>query len=170
MKEIIKELNDLREKIRYHNHRYYVLDDPEISDAEYDRIFQRMLELERQYPEQVTPDSPSQRVGAEPLEAFTQVTHRLPMLSLENAFDEKDIREFDTRLKRFLGEDPHMEYTVEPKIDGVAEIWYNDLDSWRVAADFYLSNEGKVIRNDEKKFIDTSKMITFVAEEKVIQQ
>ncbi len=120
MKEIIKELNDLREKIRYHNHRYYVLDDPEISDAEYDKIFQRMLELERQYPEHVTPDSPSQRVGAEPLEAFTQVTHRLPMLSLENAFDEKDIREFDARLKRFLGEDPHMEYTVEPKIDGVA--------------------------------------------------
>jgi len=120
MKEIIKELNDLREKIRYHNHRYYVLDDPEISDAEYDRIFQRVLELEQQYPELVTPDSPTQRVGAEPLDAFAQVTHRLPMLSLENAFDEKDIREFDARLKRFLGEDPHTAYTVEPKIDGVA--------------------------------------------------
>ena len=120
MQEIIKELNDLREKIRYHNHRYYVLDDPEISDAEYDRLFQRMLELERQYPDLVTPDSPSQRVGAEPLEAFAQVTHRQPMLSLENGFDEKDIRDFDARLKRFLGEDPPTEYTVEPKIDGVA--------------------------------------------------
>ncbi|MGD9076323.1 MAG: NAD-dependent DNA ligase LigA, partial [Desulfobacteraceae bacterium] len=120
MKEIIKELNDLREKIRYHNHRYYVLDDPEISDAEYDRIFQRLLELERHYPELVPADSPSQRVGAEPLDAFTQVTHRQPMLSLENVFDEQDIRDFDARLKRFLGEDPHLEYTVEPKIDGVA--------------------------------------------------
>jgi DNA ligase (NAD+) len=120
MEEIIKELSNLRQKIRYHNHRYYVLDDPEISDAEYDRIFQRMLELEHQYPELVTPDSPSQRVGAEPLEAFTQVTHRQPMLSLENGFGEQDIRDFDARLKRFLGEDLHMEYTVEPKIDGVA--------------------------------------------------
>ncbi len=120
MEEIIKELNGLREKIRYHNHRYYVLDDPDISDADYDRLFQRMLELEQQYPDLVTPDSPSQRVGAEPLEAFTQVTHRQPMLSLENGFDETDIRDFDARLKRFLGEDPHMEYTVEPKIDGVA--------------------------------------------------
>ncbi len=120
MEEIIKELNDLREKIRYHNHRYYVLDDPEISDAEYDRIFQRMLELERQYPELVMPGSPSQRVGAEPLEAFTQVTHRQSMLSLENGFDQQDIRDFDARLKRFLGEDLQLEYTVEPKIDGVA--------------------------------------------------
>jgi DNA ligase (NAD+) len=127
MEEIIKELNDLREKIRYHNHRYHVLDDPDISDAEYDRLFQRMLDLERQYPDLVTPDSPSQRVGAEPLEAFAQVTHRQPMLSLENGFDEKDIRDFDARLKRFLGEDPHMEYTVEPKIDGVAvELIYEE--------------------------------------------
>ncbi|MGD8985920.1 MAG: NAD-dependent DNA ligase LigA, partial [Desulfobacteraceae bacterium] len=120
MEEIIKELDDLREKIRYHNQRYHVLDDPEISDAEYDRIFQRVLALERQYPELVTPDSPTQRVGAEPLDAFTQVTHRQPMLSLENGFDEQGIRDFDARLKRFLGEDPRVEYTVEPKIDGVA--------------------------------------------------
>jgi DNA ligase (NAD+) len=120
MKDIIKELEDLREEIRYHNHRYYVLDDPEISDAEYDRIFQRVLELEREHPELVTSDSPTQRIGAEPLEAFTQVTHRRPMLSLENGFDEQDIRDFDARLKRFLGEDTHLEYTVEPKIDGVA--------------------------------------------------
>ena len=120
MEEIIKELEELREKIRYHNHRYYVLDDPEISDAEYDRIFQRLVELERQHPELVTSDSPTQRVGAEPLDAFTQVTHRRPMLSLENGFDEQDIRDFDARLKRFLGEAHHVEYTVEPKIDGVA--------------------------------------------------
>ena len=120
MEEIIKELEDLREKIRYHNHRYYVLDDPEISDAEYDRIFQRVLELERQHPELVTSDSPTQRVGAEPLDAFTQVTHRRPMLSLENGFDEQDIRDFDARLKRFMGETSHVEYTVEPKMDGVA--------------------------------------------------
>jgi DNA ligase (NAD+) len=120
MKDIIKELEDLRERIRYHNHRYYVLDDPEISDAEYDRIFKRLLELERQHPDLVTSDSPTQRVGAEPLDAFAQVTHRRPMLSLENGFDEQDIRDFDARLKRFLGEASHVEYTVEPKIDGVA--------------------------------------------------
>ncbi len=125
MEKTIKEINDLREKIRYHNYRYYVLDDPEISDAAYDRLMQRLLQLESQYPELVTPDSPSQRVGAEPLEAFAQVTHRRPMLSLENGFDEKAIRDFDARVKRFLREDHAIQYTVEPKIDGVAvEIVY----------------------------------------------
>ena len=115
-----KELNDLREQIRYHNHRYYVLDDPQISDAAYDRLFQRLLELEREHPEWVTPDSPTQRVGDKPLKSFTQVRHRRPMLSLENGFNEKDIRDFDARTKRFLGGDTAPQYVVEPKIDGVA--------------------------------------------------
>ncbi|MFH1243282.1 MAG: NAD-dependent DNA ligase LigA [Pseudomonadota bacterium] len=120
MEKTKREIEELREKIRYHNHRYYALDDPEISDAEYDRLFQRLVELEGQYPELVTPDSPTQRIGAEPREAFSEARHRLPMLSLENGFRDQDIRGFDTRLKRFLGDDSPVEYTVEPKIDGLA--------------------------------------------------
>ena len=120
MEEIIKELAELREKINYHNYRYYVLDAPEIPDAEYDRFFQRLLELEQQYPELVTPDSPTQRVGAAPRETFVQVKHRLPMLSLGNGFNKADIRDFDERIKRLLGGDFVSGYTVEPKIDGLA--------------------------------------------------
>ena len=120
MEEINKELDELRDKIRYHNHRYYLLDDPEISDAEYDRLFQRLLDLEKSYPHLITPDSPSQRVGAEPQETFSQVTHRQPMLSLENGFDENDIIDFDTRVQRLLKEDYRCDYAVEPKMDGVA--------------------------------------------------
>lgn len=120
MAEINREIEELRQKIRYHNHRYYVLDDPEISDAEYDRLFRRLLDLEEEYPELVTPDSPTQRVGAGPREAFSEVRHRLPMLSLGNGFREQDIRDFDARVKRFLGDDSPVEYMVEPKIDGLA--------------------------------------------------
>ncbi|MBN2123546.1 MAG: NAD-dependent DNA ligase LigA [Deltaproteobacteria bacterium] len=120
MEEIVRELKDLREKIRHHNYRYYVLDEPEISDAEYDRLFRRLLDIERAYPEMVTPDSPSQRVGAEPSEAFSEVRHRVPMLSLENGFDEKALRDFDARIRRFLNEEAPIDYTAEPKMDGVA--------------------------------------------------
>jgi len=120
MDDIVKELEELREQIRYHNHRYYVLDDPEISDAAYDRLFQRLLALEAEYPHLRTPDSPSQRVGGEPQDAFTQVRHRRPMLSLENAFDASGIDDFDVRLKRFLGSEEAIEYCVEPKMDGLA--------------------------------------------------
>ena len=120
MEEIIREIEELREKIRYHNHRYYVLDDPEISDAQYDRLFRRLLELESHHPELVTPDSPTQRVGARPLETFSEVKHSLPMLSLENGFQDQDIIDFDMRIKRFLGNDISIDYTVEPKMDGLA--------------------------------------------------
>lgn len=120
MTDVEKEIETLRESIRYHNHRYYVLDDPEISDAEYDRLFRRLLELEQQYPELATPDSPTQKVGAKPLETFSEVRHRTPMLSLENSFSDQDIRDFDARLKRFLRDDSPINYTVEPKIDGLA--------------------------------------------------
>jgi len=120
MDDIQKELIELREKIRYHNHRYYALDDPEITDAEYDRLFQRLLRIEKSHPHLVSSDSPSQRVGAEPQKTFSQVTHRLPMLSLENGFKDQDIRDFETRIKRFLGDDAFFTYTVEPKMDGLA--------------------------------------------------
>ena len=117
---IIKEIEELREKIRYHNYRYYVLNEPEISDAEYDRLFRRLVELEQKYPELITPDSPTQRVGAEPQKEFRQVRHRQPMLSLDDCFGEEELREFDARTKRFLGNVDKLEYTVEPKIDGLA--------------------------------------------------
>ncbi len=117
---IIKEIEKLRDKIRYHNYRYYVLNDPEISDAEYDRLFNRLIELEKKYPELVTPDSPTQRVGAEPQKEFRQVRHRQPMLSLDDCFGENELKEFDSRIKRFLGNVDIIEYIVEPKIDGLA--------------------------------------------------
>ncbi|RLB19341.1 MAG: DNA ligase (NAD(+)) LigA [Deltaproteobacteria bacterium] len=120
MEKIQEEIERLRELIRHHNQRYYVLDDPEISDAEYDRLFQRLLALEKEYPELVTPDSPTQRVGGEPRTGFMQVKHRLPMLSLENAFNDEDIRDFDSRVRKFVKEEGPVQYAVEPKIDGLA--------------------------------------------------
>lgn len=117
---ILDRVKLLREQIHYHNYRYYVLDDPVISDAEFDRLMQELLKLEEQYPELITPDSPSQRVGAAPLEKFETVAHRLPMLSLENAFSEAEARDFDARLKRFLRTTQEFHYVVEPKMDGCA--------------------------------------------------
>ncbi len=113
------EIAKLREQLNYHAYRYYVLDDPEITDAEYDRLFRRLQELEAQYPELVTPDSPTQRVGAAPLEEFEAVTHTIPMVSLDNAFDDGEVRDFDQRLRKLLGVE-EIEYTVEPKLDGTA--------------------------------------------------
>lgn len=110
----------LRERINYHAHRYYVLDDPEVADAEYDALFQELLELEDHYPDLVSPDSPSLRVGGAPLAQFQQVTHRLPMLSLENAFSQKELVDFEERLLRFLKSSGPLEYVAEPKLDGLA--------------------------------------------------
>lgn len=119
----------LREEINYHNYRYYVLDSPAITDAEYDRLMRRLEELEKQHPELITPDSPTQRVGAKPLEEFGTVPHRLPMLSLKNAFAKEEAVEFDERIKRFLklSREEAIEYTAEPKMDGLAvELIYED--------------------------------------------
>ncbi len=110
----------LRETILYHNRRYYQLDDPEISDADYDLLLRELIDLETQFPDLVTPDSPTQRVGAPPLEKFVAVTHLTPMLSLANAFSDEEIREFDRRCRRFLGSDNPIRYVVEPKLDGLA--------------------------------------------------
>lgn len=120
MEKIAKEIERLREDIRHHNRRYYVMDDPEISDAEYDRLFKRLMELEGRFPDLITEDSPTQRVGIRPEKAFAEVRHHVPMLSLENAFDDQDILDFDARNRRFLKDDTPIEYTVEPKIDGLA--------------------------------------------------
>jgi len=125
--EAMTELEKLRKEIEYHNYLYYVKDAPIISDAEYDRLFRRLLEIEAQFPDLVTPDSPSQRVGAPPAEEFKQVKHKVPMLSLQNAMDEGEIREFDARLRRFLGRSVVFDYVVEPKFDGLsAELIYEN--------------------------------------------
>lgn len=114
-----KRLKELRDLINYHNYRYYVLDSPEITDAEYDRLFQELLAIEERFPDLVTPDSPSQKVGAPPLEEFPEVIHKVPMLSLANAFDDADLREFDKRVKRESGLS-EIEYETELKMDGLA--------------------------------------------------
>jgi len=114
------ELTALREKIEYHNYRYYILDDPEVSDAEYDHLLQRLLHIENKYPELIVPESPSQRVGAPIVGGFNPVKHSIPMLSLENGFSDKEVKEFEKRIRRLL-EYPHtITYTVEPKLDGLA--------------------------------------------------
>jgi DNA ligase (NAD+) len=120
--EIIERVKKLREEIEYHNYRYYVLDSPVISDAEYDALMRELRKLEEMYPELITPDSPTQRVGFKPAEGFKEVPHAEPMLSLDDAMNEDEVIEFDKRIKRFLGlpEETLIEYTVEPKIDGLA--------------------------------------------------
>jgi len=117
--DIKKEIEKLAKEINEHNYRYYVLDAPVIADEEYDRIFRRLRELEEKY-NYVLPDSPTQRVGAPPLDKFEKVKHTEPMLSLDNAFSHDEVREFDQRAKRFLKSDEEIEYTVEPKYDGLA--------------------------------------------------
>lgn len=124
-----RRIHELREQINYHNYLYYVLDSPEISDAEYDKLMQELAGLEKAYPELVTPDSPTQRVGAPPLEEFQSVTHTIPMLSLSNTETEEETLEFDRRIKRFLHlpEGHTIEYVAEPKLDGLAvEVIYEE--------------------------------------------
>jgi DNA ligase (NAD+) len=117
---IRKHVDKLSEEIEYHNYRYYILDQPEISDAEYDRLMRELEKLEDQYPELRSPNSPTQRVGASPLEKFDIVRHTIPMLSLANAFDESEARDFDKRVKKILGTSEEIEYVAEPKFDGLA--------------------------------------------------
>jgi DNA ligase (NAD+) len=115
-----KRIEELRSQLAHHNYRYYVMDDPEISDAQYDRLLRELEELETRHPEWITPDSPTQRVGAQPADKFQSVAHSIPMLSLENGFDFEEVREFDRRIKRFLKDDQEVEYSAEPKMDGLA--------------------------------------------------
>ena len=113
-------IEELRELVRYHNRRYYVEDAPEISDAEYDALYKALEILENEHPELVTTDSPTQRIGGEPLEEFEQVMHAVPMLSLSNARKLEDLYEWDTRVRRLLGNDEKPRYVTELKIDGLA--------------------------------------------------
>jgi DNA ligase (NAD+) len=119
--EAQKRIEELRKEINYHNYRYYVLSDPVISDAEYDRLFRELVELEKRFPDLVTPDSPTQRVGAPRPEGvgFESVRHLVPMLSMEDAFDEGEFMDWDRRVREGLGTDD-VEYTGEPKFDGLS--------------------------------------------------
>jgi len=116
---IEKNIEELREKIRYHNYRYYVLNDPIISDAEYDQLMKELTEMEKKYPQYITSSSPTQRVGVEPVSEFTTVKHITPMLSLSNAFSDEELIAFDQRIKKIVPKQK-IEYIVELKIDGLA--------------------------------------------------
>ena len=110
----------LREQLNHHSHQYYVLDDPEIPDAEYDRLYQQLLSLEKNYPELITNDSPTQRVGDKPLDGFSQVKHEVPMLSLDNVFNENELADFNKRVQQRLEVDGDIVFAAEPKLDGLA--------------------------------------------------
>src|SRR6266851_6163379 len=127
LKELSAEAESLREQINHHNYRYHVLDDPEITDAEYDALMRRLEALERDHSELATPDSPTRRVGAAPSEKFGVVKHRRPMLSLANAVNADEMREFDKRIKRLLRSEADIEYVAEVKLDGLGiELVYED--------------------------------------------
>ncbi|MGO1462944.1 MAG: NAD-dependent DNA ligase LigA [Marinobacter sp.] len=125
----IKRTEELRSALDEHNYRYYVLDDPGIPDAEYDRLFRELQKLEADYPELVSNDSPTRRVGSRTETSFEEVVHRLPMLSLDNAFNEDELRDFDRRVQERLGGDETVEYVCEPKLDGLAVSLHYELGS-----------------------------------------
>ncbi len=115
-----KQLKVLREQLTLHMHQYYVLDDPVISDGEYDRMFRELLDLEEQFPELITPDSPSLRVGGEPLASFAEAAHAVPMLSLDNVFNAQELLSFEEKIQRYLQTTAQPTYLAEPKLDGLA--------------------------------------------------
>ncbi|WP_295879661.1 NAD-dependent DNA ligase LigA [uncultured Thiohalocapsa sp.] len=124
--DAVRRAEALRTQLHHHNYRYYVLDDPEITDAAYDRLFRELQDLEAEHPELRTPDSPTQRVGAAPGERFAEARHRVPMLSLGNARSDGDVHDFDRRIRKDLGADA-VAYVAEPKLDGLAiSLLYED--------------------------------------------
>ncbi|MCD6186101.1 MAG: NAD-dependent DNA ligase LigA, partial [Deltaproteobacteria bacterium] len=116
----VSKIEFLRKKLHKHNYLYYIKDDPEISDSEYDRMMKELIELEKSYPDLSRPDSPSMRVGAPPLSAFATTEHTIPMLSLDNGFDDSDVLAFDKKIKKNLDTSDEILYTAEPKLDGLA--------------------------------------------------
>jgi DNA ligase (NAD+) len=124
--DIERKIGKLRETIQRHEHLYYVLDAPEISDAEYDRLVQELKKLEEAHPEMITPDSPTQRVGGKPREGFVKASHSRPMLSLDNAFNEEELRAWDRRVHELAGTDK-IDYVCELKLDGMSlALWYKN--------------------------------------------
>lgn len=118
--DVISRAGELRDIITEHNYQYYVLDDPRVPDAKYDRLFRELQDLETQYPDIVTPDTPTRRVGGSVETTFEEVVHRIPMLSLDNAFSDEELRDFDRRVKDRLKTGDDIEYVCEPKLDGLA--------------------------------------------------
>lgn len=118
--DVVSRAGELRDLLTEYNYQYYVLDDPRVPDAEYDRLFRELQELEAKHPEIVTPDSPTRRVGASAETTFAEVVHRIPMLSLDNAFSEEELRDFDRRIRERLKTSGEIEYVCEPKLDGLA--------------------------------------------------
>ena len=118
-KNIQQRIDTLREEINSHNYSYYVLDNPEIPDSEYDRLLNELGDIEHKHPELITSDSPTQRVGATPLDSFSEVQHEVPMLSLGNAFSDQDMNDFDRRIREGV-ESEDIDYAAEPKLDGLA--------------------------------------------------
>ncbi|TNG91643.1 NAD-dependent DNA ligase LigA [Pasteurellaceae bacterium USgator11] len=117
---ISQQIEQLRQELRYHEYQYHVLDQPQIPDAEYDRLLNRLKQLEAEHPHLISPDSPTQRVGAKPLAGFRQITHELPMLSLDNAFSDQDFYAFERRIQERLGSVEELTFCCEPKLDGLA--------------------------------------------------
>ncbi len=120
MTSLLKQADQLRAQIRQYDYQYYVLDDPSVPDAEYDRLMRELVDIETRHPNLITDDSPTQRVSGTPLEAFTQVTHSVPMLSLSNVFSYEELEAFDKRVKDRLKISEKMKYNAEPKLDGLA--------------------------------------------------
>jgi len=123
IEEAKEKIKKIREQIEKHNYHYFVLDNPQITDAEYDKLMQQLVALEKEFPELATPDSPSQRIGGKPLAGFKTYVHRTPLLSLGNAFGKEQLLDFHRRVVNGLGTDS-VEYVVEPKIDGLSVALY----------------------------------------------
>jgi DNA ligase (NAD+) len=126
-KDAQRRIEELRRKIRHHDHLYYVEDSPEISDEAYDRLFRKLKRLEERFPGLLSPDSPTQRVGGEPLDSFSTIEHAAPMLSLDSDPSEEAVERFDERVRKALGTETEIEYVLEPKLDGASvELVYED--------------------------------------------
>ena len=119
MKDINKKIKKLRESIEKHNYQYYVLNEPLITDSEWDKLFKSLERIEKKYPKLIDVNSPTQRVGAKPSENFKTITHSKPMLSLANAMNNNELDLFDQRMKKLLNTNKNIEYMAEPKLDGI---------------------------------------------------
>src|SRR5512139_235820 len=122
MPDLKQRLSELRAQVNFHNYRYHVLDDPVISDVEYDRLLNDLKKIEAEHPEWITPDSPTQRVGGQVSERFAKVPHPAPILSLANAFNGNDVRDWYARIAKLIPAGRQVQFTVEPKIDGLTVV------------------------------------------------
>src|SRR5436305_14174071 len=132
IQDIERKIESLRDKIRHHEYLYFVLDQPEVSDLEFDKLTKQLKDLEAEHPALITPDSPTQRVGGKPREGFVKVAHSSPMLSLDNALNETELRDFDRRVRELLKGEPYR-YVAELKMDGLSMAAHYDAGAFRQA-------------------------------------